>query len=922
MCSTPRLFRLEIRLWCRIVSLVLLQFIARPAYAATPQVAAGEMHSLILKADGSVWGCGSNDQGAAGNGTPTASSNFSLILTGVKAISTQGRHSLFLKSDGTAWACGRNAYGELGDGSTTTRYKPVQIMANVAAIAAGVQHSLFLKTDGSVWACGNNSDGELGDGTKLTRILPVQVLTGVKAIAASLGRSFFLKNDDTAWACGTGFLGNGSQSSGYTYIIEIASNVKAITAAWDNSFLLKTDGSVWGFGGNSWGSLGNGSSAAVATPVQIMTGVASVSAHQFQSFFLKADGSLWGCGANSNGLLGYSQLTTQTIPVQIMSGVAAAAAGQNHSLFLKNNGDVLGSGNNESGQLGDGSYTSRNNPIKTFDTTTPSYQIVTGSFTWHQAKADAESKGGRLAVLDTQAKISQANTLLTSAGWWPFLWIGLTDNVTEGDWRWLNGTPLSANNWNPGEPNGDDYAMVYPSASLYKLKWNDALPDVIKANETGYILEYLSPTISPVITAGPVAQQTILLGASVSLSVTASGTPEPTYQWRKNGVDIPGATSSTLTIASAQTADSSTYTCVVTNIAGTVISDPATLAVSPPIAPQLALDVFYESAPGANLTVSAVPSAGFPATFTYQWYFNGFLIPANFGGAVSGYTITGDPANNGTWKVVVTNSAGSAENTFVYRVFTDADADGLSDYRETNLLHTNPALADTDGDTLSDYAEVNTHHTNPLLADEDNDGLDDAEELLAGTRSNDPDSDDDGLLDGPEVLDHKSDPLKIDTDGDGLGDYAEVVTHKTDPTKADTDRDGLSDREELQTYGTNPLRGDSDGDNLLDKAELVTHHSNPLLKDTDGDGSDDGFEVVTGYDPASNTSRPDAALEIQQAVEIKFLAAAGQSYRIEHSDDLKTWAVIESGIAGQNALVRRLFSVEGYQGRFFRVVRQ
>jgi hypothetical protein len=560
--------------------------------------------------------------------------------------------------------------------------------------------------------------------------------------------------------------------------------------------------------------------------------------------------------------------------------------------------------------------------VQIFDTTTPSYQIVNGSYTWQQAKADAESKGGKLAVLDTQTKIDLLSAILNGAGTWPYLWIGLTDEITEGTWKWINGTPLNISNWASNEPSAssgtEDYAQIYFSGHAQQQKWNDIAP----SNLSGYILEFTPPEVAPVISTNPIVQQTILAGSSVSFSVTASGTPQPTYQWRKNSVDIPGATSSTLSIASAQTADSGTYTCVVTNVAGTVVSDPATLIVNPPLAPQLTLDGLYESAPGASLTVSAIPSAGYPTTFTYQWYFNGFLIPANFGGTASGYTIAGDPANNGTWRVVVTNSVGSSEKTFVYQVFTDTDGDSLSNYRETNILHTNPANADTDGDTLNDYAEVYTYHTNPLLADEDNDGLNDAEELLAGTFANVADSDNDGLLDGPELLNYKTNPLSPDTDGDGLSDYAEVVTHKTDPTAADTDHDGLVDKNELQTYGTDPLRGDTDGDGLLDRVELFTYNSNPLVRDSDGDGSEDGFEVATGYNPASSTSRPDAALEIQQAVEIKFLAAVGQNYRIEHSDDLKAWNVIESNIIGQNSLVRRLYSIEGYQGRFFRVVRQ
>jgi hypothetical protein len=64
----------------------------------------------------------------------------------------------------------------------------------------------------------------------------------------------------------------------------------------------------------------------------------------------------------------------------------------------------------------------------------PQFQIIQGSYTWHQAKADAEARGGRLAVLNTQAKIDDADTLVATNGY-PQVWIGLTDEVQEGMFR-------------------------------------------------------------------------------------------------------------------------------------------------------------------------------------------------------------------------------------------------------------------------------------------------------------------------------------------------------------------------------------------------------------------------------------------------------------------------------------------------------
>ena len=63
--------------------------------------------------------------------------------------------------------------------------------------------------------------------------------------------------------------------------------------------------------------------------------------------------------------------------------------------------------------------------------------------------------------------------------------------------------------------------------------------------------------------------------------------------------------------------------------------------------------------------------------------------------------------------------------------FPDADKDGLSDYEEINVLHTNPNKRDTDDDGLSDYEEVRVRLTNPTVADTDGDGFNDYAEVYA-----------------------------------------------------------------------------------------------------------------------------------------------------------------------------------------------
>ena len=124
-------------------------------------------------------------------------------------------------------------------------------------------------------------------------------------------------------------------------------------------------------------------------------------------------------------------------------------------------------------------------------------QIVQGTWTWFEAKADAEARGGRLAVLDTQEKIDEANAFLNEMNHSANYWIGLTDELSEGQWKWITGNDLSASNWNSGtgEPNngygyGENYAMM---AAEWQWRWNDA-PSV--ATDISYLLELPTPVLT------------------------------------------------------------------------------------------------------------------------------------------------------------------------------------------------------------------------------------------------------------------------------------------------------------------------------------------------------------------------------------------------------------------------------------------
>src|SRR5262245_23823847 len=74
--------------------------------------------------------------------------------------------------------------------------------------------------------------------------------------------------------------------------------------------------------------------------------------------------------------------------------------------------------------------------------------------------------------------------------------------------------------------------------------------------------------------------QTVIVGSRVTFSVTSAGNPSPTFQWKKNGVNLSGQTSNTLVLNSATLADAATYTVEATNSAGMAVSNNAVLQVS------------------------------------------------------------------------------------------------------------------------------------------------------------------------------------------------------------------------------------------------------------------------------------------------------------------------------------------------------
>lgn len=170
----------------------------------------------------------------------------------------------------------------------------------------------------------------------------------------------------------------------------------------------------------------------------------------------------------------------------------------------------------------------------------------------------------------------------------------------------------------------------------------------------------LSLNVSLSITTHP-APQTALLGGSATFSVVAAGVPAPTYQWRLNGVALPGATSSSVTLNNLRLADNGTVTVAVTNSGGTIVSNGAALTVNP-LAPTIT----------SPLTALAVANVSFryQIVSSQSATFGATGLPAGLAINTTTGVIEGAPTQTGSFSVTLTatNATGSDQKTLTLTV--------------------------------------------------------------------------------------------------------------------------------------------------------------------------------------------------------------------------------------------------------------
>jgi alpha-tubulin suppressor-like RCC1 family protein len=433
-----------------------------------------------------------------------------------------------------AW--GSNAAGETtipsGLGSATT-------------IVSGNDHTVALKADGTLSAWGANTNGQ--------HTIP-SGLSNIASVAAGGFHNVALKLDGTvvAW---------GFNNAGQTNVPAGLSNVLAVAAGYYHSLAVRSDGSVVGWGYDDYGQ---------ATSPSGLTGVAAVAAGYYHSLALKSDGTVVAWGSNFYG---------QTAVPSGLSGVVEVAVGSAHNLVLKSDGTVVAWGANDFGQA-----------------TVPS---------------------GLSGVMAIAA--GQHHSLALKS----------------------DGTVIA---W--GKNSEGQAALPVGLNRVRKIAGGNGFSIVLR--------ESAEDTV-PLVTTPPVSRNAFV-GQDVTLNVGVSvGTGYVfSYQWRKAGAVIVGATGAALSLPRVSATDAGSYDVVISNWLGSVTSVAASVTVNPALAVAMNPAGLQVLAPGQSLALAGATLL--PGAVTYQWRRNGRPIAGATTAIYTRANVAG--GDSGYYQVVATNATG------------------------------------------------------------------------------------------------------------------------------------------------------------------------------------------------------------------------------------------------------------------------
>jgi len=311
-------------------------------------------------------------------------------------------------------------------------------------------------------------------------------------------------------------------------------DVIAIAAGFGQQLAVHSNGTV-----TCWGSTFLGSSPQPPAGLSNVVAVASCGIH---SIALKSDGTVVGWGQSST-------------PPAGLSNVVAISSGHDHSVALKADGTAVAWGGVSVGP-----------PL-------------------HNSNLVAIAAGNSYTIglcndgtvppsTSTLAGFTGASNMMAIAGGGFNSFLMLSNNGTVVGWNVT--IPAGLSNvvaLSPGLALKSDSTVVALGSATSSVSMTNVTAI------SGGVGNGLVLTRWPVVIQTP-QSQTVNAGTNAFFTVTAAGAGSLSYQWRKAGTNIDGATASSLSISNVTAADASSYDVLVSNSNGSVASVPATLTVN------------------------------------------------------------------------------------------------------------------------------------------------------------------------------------------------------------------------------------------------------------------------------------------------------------------------------------------------------
>jgi hypothetical protein len=371
----------------------------------------------------------------------------------------------------------------------------------------------------------------------------------------------------------------------------------------------------------------------------------------------------------------------------------------------------------------------------------------------------------------------------------------------------------------------------------------------------------------------------VIYGSDVTFPVTVTGTEPIRYQWRFNGLNIPGETNSTLHFADFQSDDVGVYSVFVYNTAGYALGTNFTLSgrtqlriVSQPV------NRVARNGQSTNFTVSAVGTG----VLRYQWKFEGGNILT---GTNAILTLTGVGATNeGTYSVVVSDDFGSVTSDEVTLTIVFLPVVTLRPFNMTVVEGSDVALSVAATGTLPISFRWRTNGVN----------ISNVVFIVTGSNS---------TIVIPNITTNFT-GQRFTVAITNIAGPAPLTTNAVLTVLTDTDRDGLPDEWETGRPGF-------DINNAADAS-----------RDDDGDGLSNGSEYLAGTDPLDTNSCLRVTLSVTGGTTVNFEAAAQRSYTIQYADKVPadTWNKLADLLARAAASSESVPDPTATTNRFYRVV--